>query len=48
MAPGMGQVLADIVPEQVLVLESRIDAATWESSSGSEPVPEKYISSSWV
>jgi len=48
IAPGMGYVVADIEPEQVLVLQSRVDTERWESLSSSDPLPEKYLSSSWV
>ena len=48
IAPGMGYVVVDIEPEQALVLHSRTDASTWESVSSDDPLPEKYLNSSWV
>jgi hypothetical protein len=48
IAPGMGYVVAGIEPEQVLILQSRVDTGKWESLSSSEPLPEKYLISSWV
>jgi hypothetical protein len=48
IAPGMGYVVAGIEPEQALILQSRIDTVKWESLSSSDPLPEKYLISSWV
>ena len=48
IAPGMGYVVASIEPEQALILHSRVDTGKWESLSNSDPLPEKYLSSSWV
>jgi hypothetical protein len=48
MAPGMGYVVAGIEPEQALILQSRVDTDKWESLANSDPLPEKYLSSSWV
>jgi hypothetical protein len=48
IAPGMGYVVAGIKPEQALILQSRVDTGKWESLSSSDPLPEKYLSSSWV
>ena len=48
IAPGMGYIVAGIEPEQALILESRIDTGKWESLSSSDPLPEKYLRSSWV
>jgi hypothetical protein len=48
IAPGMGYVVADIEPGQALILHSRLDTGKWESLSGSDPLPEKYLCSSWV
>ena len=48
IAPGMGYVVAGIEPEQALILQSRVDTGKWESLSSSDPLPEKYLSSSWV
>jgi len=44
----MGYVVADIEPEQALILHSRVDTGKWKSLSSSDPLPEKYLSSSWV
>ena len=48
IAPGMGYVVAGIEPGRALILHSRVDTGKWESLSGSDPLPEKYLSSSWV
>jgi hypothetical protein len=48
IAPGMGYVVAGIEPEQSLILQSRIDTGKWESLTSSDPLPVKYLSSSWV
>ena len=48
IAPGMGYVVAAFEPGQALILHSRMDAAKWESLSGSDPLPAKYLCSSWV
>ena len=48
IAPGMGYVVVEIEPEQALILQSLIDAGKWESVSGDDPLPEKYLRSSWV
>ncbi|MCW8814935.1 MAG: hypothetical protein OQK59_03035, partial [Chlorobium sp.] len=33
---------------RALILQSRVDTGKWESLSGSDPLPEKYLCSSWV
>jgi len=48
IGPGMGYVVAGIEPEQALILQSRVDTGKWESLSSSDPLPEKYLISSWV
>jgi hypothetical protein len=48
IAPGMGYVVAGMEPEQALILQSRVDTGTWESLASSDPLPEKYLCSSWV
>jgi hypothetical protein len=48
IAPEMGYVVAGIEPEQALILSSRVDTSKWESLSGSDPLPAKYLCSSWV
>jgi len=48
IAPGMGHEVVDLEPEQLLILHSRVDTGKWESLSGSDPLPEKYLNSSWV
>jgi len=48
IAPGMGYVVVGLEPERALILQSRIDTGRWESLSSSDPLPEKYLSSSWV
>jgi hypothetical protein len=44
----MGYTVAGIEPERALILQSRVDTDKWESLSSSDPLPEKYLSSSWV
>ena len=44
----MGYVVAGIEPEQALILQSRVDTGKWESLSSSDPLPDKYLCSSWV
>jgi hypothetical protein len=48
IAPGMGYVVVAIEPGQALLLQSTMDTGKWESLSSSDPLPEKYLSSSWV
>jgi hypothetical protein len=48
IAPGMGYVVASIDPERLLILQSRVDTGKWESLSSNDPLPEKYLCSSWV
>jgi hypothetical protein len=48
IAPGMGYVVAGIDPEQALILHSRVDTGEWVTLSVSDPLPEKYLCSSWV
>jgi len=48
IAPGMGYAVAGIEPGQALILQSRVDTAKWESLSSSDPLPEKYLASSWA
>ena len=48
IAPGMGYTVAGIEKDQALILQSRMDTARWESLSGNDPLPEKYLISSWV
>ena len=48
IAPGMGYVVASIEPAQALILHSRVDTGKWQSVPSSEPLPEKYLISSWV
>jgi len=48
IAPGMGYAVADLEPEQALILHSILDTGKWESVSSNAPLPEKYLSSSWV
>jgi hypothetical protein len=48
IAPGMGYAVAGIEPERALILQSRVDTGKWESLSSSDPLPEKYLTSSWV
>lgn len=48
IAPDMGYVVTGLVPEQALMLHMRMDIGTWQSFTSSDPLPEKYLSSSWV
>jgi hypothetical protein len=48
IAPGMGYVVVGIEPEQTLILSSRVDTGKWESLSSEDPLPAKYLCSSWV
>jgi hypothetical protein len=48
IAPGMGYVVEGLEPEQALILQSRLDIGKGQSFSSSEPLPEKFLVSSWV
>ena len=48
IAPGMGYAVAGLEPEQALILQTILDAGKWESVSSDDPLPEKYLRSSWV
>ena len=48
IAPGMEYTVVDLQPLQALILQSRLDTGSWKSVSSSEPLPEHYLSSSWV
>lgn len=48
IAPGMGYSVAGLEPEKALIMQSILDTAKWESVSDKEPLPEKYLRSSWV
>ncbi len=48
IAPGMGYVVVGLEPEQALILHMRTDIDTWQSLASTDPLPEKYLSSSWV
>jgi hypothetical protein len=48
MASGMGYAVAGLEQEQVLILQSILDTGKWESVSSNDPLPEKYLRSSWV
>jgi hypothetical protein len=48
IAPGMGYVVTDLEPAQALITHMRVDSGTWQSIASSDPLPEKYLSSSWV
>jgi len=48
IAPGMGYVVAGLEPEQALILHMRVDIGTWQSIASSDPLPKKYLSTSWV
>jgi len=48
IAPGMGYSVIGLEPEQVLITQSILDTGKWESVSIDDPLPEKYLRSSWV
>jgi len=48
IAPGMGYAVVGIEPEQTLILQSRVDTDKWESLPDGDPLPAKYLCSSWV
>jgi hypothetical protein len=48
IAPGMGYLVVALEREKALILQSTLDAGKWESVSGDDPLPEKYLRSSWV
>lgn len=48
IAPGMGYVVTGLEPEQTLILHMRMDIGKWQSFASSDPLPQKYLSSSWV
>ena len=48
IAPGMGYTVTGLEPAQALILQSILDAGRWESVSNDDPLPEKYLRSSWV
>jgi hypothetical protein len=48
IALGMGYDVVGIEPERVLILHSRLDTGTWASLSGDDPLPSRYLRSSWV
>jgi hypothetical protein len=48
IAPGMGYAVAGMEPGQALILHSRVDTDKWESLASDDPLPEKYLTSSWV
>jgi hypothetical protein len=48
IASGMGYAVVGMEPGRALILQSRVDTDKWESLSSLDPLPEKYLSSSWV
>ena len=48
IAPGMGYTVVGLEPEQALVMQSILDTGKWESVSSDDPLPEKYLKSSWA
>ena len=48
IAPGMGYSVVALEPGRTLVLKSILDAAKWESVPDGDPLPEKFLRSSWV
>jgi len=48
IAPGMGYMVVDLEPERALILFMRMDIDKWQSFAGNDPLPEKYLSTSWA
>ncbi len=48
IAPGMGYSVIGLEPEQALITQSIMDTGKWKSVSNEDPLPEKYLRSSWV
>jgi len=48
IAPGMGYSVIGLESERALITQSILDAGKWESVSREDPLPEKYLRSSWV
>ncbi len=48
IGPGMGYRVVEIQPERALVLLARLDMEAWRSLEEGEPLPERYMLSSWV
>jgi len=48
IGPGMGYSVVTLEPERTLVLQSILDTGKWESVSSDDPLPEKYLRSTWV
>ncbi|HSG17339.1 MAG TPA: hypothetical protein VLE70_13585 [Anaerolineae bacterium] len=48
IAPGMGYSVVALEPEQTLILKMILDASKWESVPKDDPLPDKYLRSSWV
>lgn len=44
----MGCSVTGVEPEQALISHMRADGGTWQSLASGDPLPEKYLSSSWV
>ena len=48
IAPGMGYSVVGLEAEQALITQSILDTGKWKSVSNEDPLPEKYLRSSWV
>jgi len=48
IAQEMGYTVVGLEPEQTLILQSILDTGKWISVSSDDPLPEKYLRSSWV
>ena len=48
IAPGMGYLVAAIEPSRALVLHSSVDTGAWQPLADDDPLPEKYLTSSWA
>ena len=48
IAPGMGYVVAGLEPRQMLILHMRVDIGTWQSIASRDPLPKKYLNTTWV
>jgi hypothetical protein len=44
----MGYTVVGIETEKALITQSSIDTTRWESLSSNDPLPDKYLTSSWT
>jgi hypothetical protein len=48
IGPEMGYAVVAIEAERALVLHSTVNMSTWQSFDLTDPMPDKYLDSSWV